>query len=157
MYCCIFVDSSSRGVFYFGHAESVVPILATLGLFHDGEPLHADMFHNRSLAEARKFRTSTFVPFSANIAFVLHDCAESHDLASTKGRSDVVGGLLDGGGESFMVNVSAANRFFVQLLLNERPVKFPSLCGRSICSYSELRERYFSHVDRCHFQEKCET
>lgn len=148
------MNSSSRGVFYFGHAESLVPVLAVLGLFHDRQPLRADMFDDQSLAEARKFRTSAFVPFSANVAFVLHDCAAEHGPTTTRNRRSNV---LNGGGDSFMGNVSAADRFFVQLLLNEHPVKFPSLCGRSICAYSELREYYSSYIDQCHFQQECET
>jgi len=63
---------------------------------------------------------------------------------------------LDGVDDSLMVNVSAVDRFFVQVLLNERPVKLPSLCGRSICSYAKLREHYTSYIDHCRFSEKCQ-
>ena len=147
------MNSSSRGVFYFGHAESLVPVLAVLGLFHDRQPLRADTFDDPSLAEARKFRTSAFVPFSANVAFVLHDCAAGPGPTTTRNRRPNV---LNGGGDSFLGNVSAAERYFVQLLLNERPVKFPLLCGRSICAYSELRDYYSSYIDYCHFQQECE-
>jgi len=150
------VGSSSRGVFYFGHAESFVPVLAALGLFHDQEPLRATTFNNPSLADARKFRTSAFAPFSANLAFVLYDCANGHCPAIWKGRSNIFDRSLDAGDSSFVANVSAMDRFFVQLLLNEKPVMLPSLCGRSICSYAELRERYASYIDQCRFSEMCE-
>lgn len=57
-------NASSRGVFYFAHAETVAPVLTALGLFRDDQPLRAVTFDNRSLhADARKFRTSTFLPF----------------------------------------------------------------------------------------------
>jgi len=128
----------------------------TLGLFHDHNPLHANTFRDHLVAEKRKFRTGAFVPFSANIAFVLHDCGNGESSGSRKGKLNVVSRLLDGTGDSFVANASVADRFFVQLLLNERPMKFPSLCGRSICSYSELRDYYSSFIDRCHFQQKCE-
>ena len=146
-------------MFYFGHAESLVPVLAALGLFRDPDPLRADTFLDPSQADARKFRTSSFVPFSANLAFVLYDCADGgHGQTAGKGRSNVFDRSLDGGDNSLMANVSAMDRFFVQLLLNERPVKLPSLCGRrSICSYAELRERYAAYVDQCRFREMCET
>ena len=151
--CCIFVSNSSRGVFYFGHAETVVPVLAVLGLFRDRQPLRADMFDDRSLADARKFRTSAFAPFSVNVAFVLHDCANSHGPDTMKSQSDVLRARPD----SFMASFSASNRFHVQLLVNERPVKFASLCSRSVCSYSELREYYSSYIDRCRFNEMCKS
>jgi len=155
MYVYLFYRSS-RGVFYFGHAESFIPVLDVLGLFHDQEPLRADMFDSPSLADARKFRTSTFAPFSANLAFVLHDCADGHGTATRKDRADTVNKLFSGSGDNFVANVSASNGFFVQLLINERPMKFPSsLCGRSICSYSKLREHFSSYIDRCHFHAKC--
>ena len=146
----IFANSSSHGVFYFGHAESTIPVLAALGLFHDKEPLRADTFDNPSLAEARKFQTSAFAPFSENVAFVLYDCSRGSVT-----RSAQVDRLFDGSGH----NDSASNRFFVQLVVNERPVKFPSStrCGRSICSYAKLRDYYSSYVDRCHFQDKCQV
>jgi len=158
-YCVhvIFVNRSNHGVFYFGHAESFIPVLAALGLFHDREPLRADTFNTPSLAEARKFRTSAFAPFSANLAFVLYDCVDGRGTGTRKGRVDVVDRLFAGGGDNFVANISVSNRFFVQLVINERPVKFPSsLCGRSICSYSKLREFYSPYIDRCHFHEKCE-
>ena len=157
LHCCWIVACSfSRGVFYFGHAESIVPVFAALGLFRDPDPLRADTFADRSLAEKRKFRTSAFVPFSANIAFLLHDCSEGHGPATKKGQSNVVDGLLDGAGDHSLANISAANRFYVQLVLNERPMKFPSLCGGSICSYVQLRKFLSSYIDRCYFREKCE-
>jgi len=141
----IFARRASRGIFYFGHAESLIPVLAAFGLFRDKEPLREDLFDNRTLADARKFRTSSFMPFSANLAIVLHDCGGN-------GRSNAVGV-----GNRFLANVSSADRFYVQLLLNERPVKLPSFRGSSVCSYSELRERYFMYIDRCRFREKCEV
>ena len=114
------------------------------------------MFNNPALADARKFRTSAFMPFSANIAFVLYDCVDGHGRAIGKGRSNMFDRSLDGVDDSLMVNVSAVDRFFVQVLLNERPVKLPSLCGRSICSYAKLREHYTSYIDHCRFSEKCQ-
>ena len=156
--CCFwFADSSSRGVFYFGHAESLVPVFAALGLFHDLEPLRADTFDNRSLADARKFRTGAFVPFSGNFAFVLYDCAKDHGSTARRVRSDVGARSLDGGKSNFVANVTATDRFFVQLLVNERPMNFPSFCGGSVCSYSELRKHYSSYVDRCRFDELCQV
>ena len=148
---------SSHGVLYFGHAESFIPVLDILGLFHDQEPLRADMFDSPSLADTRKFRTSAFAPFSANLAFVLHDCADGYGTGTRKGTAGV-NDLFSGSGDNFKANVSASDRFFVQLLINEQPMKFPSLlCGRSICSYSKLREFFSSYIDRCHFHAICDT
>jgi len=139
-------------VFYFGHAETIIPLFDAFGLYHDHEPLSADIFDSPSLAEARKFRTSAFAPFSANLALVLYDCGGT---STGKARTNVVDRLS--GGDKFVGNISAASsRYFVQLLINERPAKFTSaLCGQSICSYSELREFYSPYIDRCRFHQKC--
>jgi len=150
------VDRFSHGLFYFGHAETLVPVLTAFGLFHDHRLLHANMFDDLSLADARKFQTSAFMPFSANFAFVLYDCADGHSPAVGKGRLNRFDRSLGGGDNSLLANVSAMDRFFVQLLLNEKPVKLPWLHGRSICSYSQLRKRYVSYIDQCQFNKKCQ-
>ena len=154
----VFVNSASPPVLYFGHAESVAPVLVALGLYRDHEPLRADMFNKPSVADERKFRTSSFMPFSANVALVLHDCAEDRGLGARMKQSNMFDQLLDEGRENFVGNVSATDRFFVQLLVNERPMKFPlsSSCGRSLCSYSKLREYLSPYVDRCRFDKMCQ-
>ena len=158
LHCVVFSDRSwSRGVFYFGHAESLVPVLTALGLFRDRQPLASDMFHTPSLADARKFRTSAFMPFSANLALILYDCVKGQVKGTGRTSSNDVDMLIDvtSSGDQFVTNVSSADRYFVQLLVNERPVKFPS-CGGTICSYTQIRKYYSAYVDKCNFSHRCQ-
>jgi multiple inositol-polyphosphate phosphatase/2,3-bisphosphoglycerate 3-phosphatase len=60
--------SDPRATIYFGHAETIVPLIALLGLF-EGPPLTAEGF---LLSKHRAFRTSKIAPFGANIAFLVY-------------------------------------------------------------------------------------
>ena len=60
--------SDPRATIYFGHAETIVPLIALLGLF-EGPPLTAEGF---LLSKHRAFRTSKIAPFGANIAFLIY-------------------------------------------------------------------------------------
>ena len=53
----------ARASIYFGHAETIVPLIALLGLF-EGPALTAEGF---LLSKHRAFRTSKIAPFGANI------------------------------------------------------------------------------------------
>lgn len=65
-------SSIPRVVLRFGHAENMIPLISTLGLFNDS---HRLTWQNYQHHLNRKFRTGKFSPFSANLAFVLHKCA----------------------------------------------------------------------------------
>lgn len=60
--------SVPRATIYVGHAETIVPLIALLGLF-EGPPLTAEGF---LLSKHRAFRTSKIAPFGANIAFLIY-------------------------------------------------------------------------------------
>jgi multiple inositol-polyphosphate phosphatase / 2,3-bisphosphoglycerate 3-phosphatase len=124
------------GVFYFGHAETVVPVLAALGLFNDGFPLRAADFGN-DFTTNRKFRVSHFSPFSANIALILHEFHGEH-----------------GEGEG-LTSHPDAERFMLELLINERPLKFP-FADRFLWSYSEVHRKYNEYITKCSLKEVCE-
>lgn len=63
--------------FYFGHAETLAPLYAALGLFNDTSPLLDTNFHDM---KNRVFKSSRILPFSANLAMVLYKCdTESSD------------------------------------------------------------------------------
>ena len=87
-------------MFRFGHAETLIPVMTLLGLYSNNVPLLHDNFH---LHENRHFRTSKFMPFASNMAFVLYHCPSSDE------------------------------EYKVQLLVKERPENFPtcgsSVCG----------------------------
>ncbi|KAJ8250526.1 hypothetical protein COCON_G00224480, partial [Conger conger] len=56
-----------------GHADTLLPLLTLLGFFKDELPLNAS---NYALQQDRAFRVSRFMPYAANLLFVLYDCPE---------------------------------------------------------------------------------
>jgi len=58
----------------FGHAETILPFIARLGLFKDNFSLHWDA--DRKLLDSRLWRTSHISTFSSNVAFILYECDE---------------------------------------------------------------------------------
>lgn len=122
-----FSFSYKRGIFRFGHSESLVPLMSILGLHKDSEDLRADNFHNMHY---RKFRASTISPFAANIAFILHKC--------DSGKSQT----------------SSTESFKVELLVNEKPVTFP-FCKTELCPYRAVREKYMKYVESCDLNTLC--
>ncbi|CAH8541300.1 unnamed protein product [Schistosoma turkestanicum] len=102
-----------RGSFWFGHAETILPVVAALGIFNDSvghsklHKLTADnfderlkMIHNPDVPSPTMFRTSYIAPFAGNVAFLLFYCP---DLETSDN--------LD--------------KFRVQILINERTVAWP--------------------------------
>eukprot|EP00727_Mastigamoeba_balamuthi_P013563 m51a1_g883 hypothetical protein (456) ;mRNA; f:888592-890308 len=57
----------------FAHAETVMPLVAALGLLRDAEPLSSSWTAEQRAH--RKWRGSHVAPFSANVAFVLYNCS----------------------------------------------------------------------------------
>ncbi|XP_072279860.1 multiple inositol polyphosphate phosphatase 1 [Pyxicephalus adspersus] len=86
---------SSPVVMQFGHAETLLPLLALMGLFKDEKPLTADNFSSQS---EQKFRSGRIVPYASNLVFVLYHC----DLVE-----------------------SPKEEYQVQMLLNENLLPFP--------------------------------
>lgn len=86
---------SNPVVMQFGHAETLLPLLALMGLFKDEKPLTADSFSGHS---DQKFRSGTIVPYASNLLFVLYHC----DLVE-----------------------SAKEEYQVQMFLNENLLPFP--------------------------------
>lgn len=111
----------------FGHAETLLPLLALLGLFKDDVDLYAG---NQHVHADRKFRTSVISPFSANVFFVLHRCDEhtEKDLPLSK--------------------------HMVQVTVNEVPVKIPGW-EDEFCSYETFRKCYKEILDSCDFERIC--
>jgi len=139
--CCIAANRHKKGVFYFGHAETVVPVLAALGLFNDGFPLRAADFGSTA-ATNRTFLTSRISPFASNVAFVLHD-------ASSKTGFEFAD-IHESGPEK-----DGVERYMLEVLVNELPTKFP-FAYRQLWPYSEVRRRYEAYIDNCRFKKMCE-
>ncbi|XP_077115014.1 multiple inositol polyphosphate phosphatase 1 [Ranitomeya variabilis] len=62
---------STPVVMQFGHAETLLPLLALMGLFKDEKPLMADNF---STHLEQRFRSGRIVPYASNLVFVLYHC-----------------------------------------------------------------------------------
>lgn len=97
--------SDVEGYFRFAHAETILPLASLLNVSFFDHHTSAREGHFRAdtpldLAVQRKFRGSELAPFSANIGFVLYECA---------------------GDEG---NDHAQPTFMVKTLLNEREVIF---------------------------------
>eukprot|EP01135_Chromosphaera_perkinsii_P006723 Nk52_evm10s564 gene=Nk52_evmTU10s564 len=58
------------GQFRFAHAETLIPVMNSLGLFVDNFPLTSDGWEQEAVRN-RKFRTSRISPFGANIRLTL--------------------------------------------------------------------------------------
>ena len=54
-----------------GHAETLLPLLTLLGFFKDSSTL---MSTNYASQTQRSFRTSSMLPYAANLLLVLYDC-----------------------------------------------------------------------------------
>lgn len=61
-------------VLRFGHAENIIPLVTSLGLFNNSIRLDAGNFE---LNRNRTFRNALLTPFSSNVAFVLYSCQNS--------------------------------------------------------------------------------
>lgn len=134
-----------KGVFYFGHAETVVPVLVALGLFNDGSPLMAANFGTRS-ALHRKFCVSRISPFAVNVALVLHEKQET-DCESDEEFS---AGVSD----SLLQQSDSNERYVLELLFKEQSVKFP-FANRLQWPYSEVRRKYDEYISGCEFHKRC--
>ncbi|XP_060624763.2 multiple inositol polyphosphate phosphatase 1 isoform X1 [Anolis sagrei] len=86
---------SSPVMLQFGHAETLLPLLALMGFFRDTEPLKADNFAKQ---ESRQFRSGRIVPYASNLLFLLYHCEKAS---------------------------SPEEKYKVQILLNERLLTFP--------------------------------
>lgn len=61
-------ENLQKGTFYFGHMETLLPVLVQLRLFQNEVPLRHD---NYELLSNRKWRTSYISPFGANLYAIL--------------------------------------------------------------------------------------
>nr|XP_056706174.1 multiple inositol polyphosphate phosphatase 1 [Euleptes europaea] len=86
---------SLPGIFQFGHAETLLPVLSLMGYFKDNKPLKAK---NYAKQMDRKFRSGRIVPYAANLLFLLYHCDQAQ---------------------------SPKEEYKVQILLNEKLLEFP--------------------------------
>lgn len=118
------------GQFAFGHAETLAPLITSLGLFNDTVPLKADNFN---VQQERKFRTSYVLSFASNVMFVLYECVPE-DAAEDEEVDEV--------------------DYYVKTLVNEKPVIIAN-CEDYHCPYYKVRDYFNEAVENCHFQKLC--
>ena len=77
-----------KAVFWFGHAETLLPIISLLGLFNQSVPMTSKTFSERlKLLKDHNQRFSTFraaniVPFAGNVGLDLYHCPKlSHGMS----------------------------------------------------------------------------
>jgi len=101
---------------FFGHAETVVPLLCLFGLYRDPDLGHFKADSPATLREQRNFQTSTIAPFGANVVFSLYQCPPlPSDKASGRHSS-----------------------YRVLLKHNEQQTHIPG-CSHMFCPFRELR------------------
>lgn len=96
---------------YFGHAETVVPLISLLGLF-EGPPLTAEGF---LLSKHRSFRSSAIVPYSSNIGFLIYrklDSNSDSDMPEMLLQISVNEHLVNIPGQQHTVNIDIALNHF---------------------------------------------
>ncbi|BFZ18121.1 hypothetical protein BsWGS_21160 [Bradybaena similaris] len=118
------------GQFAFGHAETLGPLYAALGLFNDSQPIRADNYDHHS---QRLFRTSHILPFSGNILFVLYEC------------------VLDEFSEEDEIEEAD---YYIKMFVNEEPKLIPG-CEELHCPYNEVRDYYHDLIEQCDFKKLC--
>jgi len=66
---------SQRANLRFAHAETIMPIVAALGLYKDSKPL----LHNSpdDVIATRLWRGSVIAPYASNVAFVTYNCSSA--------------------------------------------------------------------------------
>ncbi|XP_057862970.2 uncharacterized protein LOC131071222 isoform X2 [Cryptomeria japonica] len=123
----------------FAHAETIIPFTCLLGLFVEASDI--DKFQsNKPLKppvkapQQRRWRGSTVAPFAANNMLVLYKCpAKDDNLEKVNPPGD-------------------HDRFFVQILHNEKPASLPNCNGSSFCPF----EVFKANVVGPHLQQKFE-
>ncbi|CAH0515479.1 unnamed protein product [Peronospora belbahrii] len=70
-------DSALRGIFFFAHAETTLPLMTLLG-YGDRSPLLSNA--TDTAITSRGFRTSILSPFAANLQFRLFETKTTHDF-----------------------------------------------------------------------------
>ena len=127
---------SAPGVsLYFGHAETVLPLLTLLGLFQDDVQLGSDnyLYHKNT----RRFRTSFITPFATNLALVAYNCEAGTQDTHPNWPENI-------------------DKHMVQVIMNEHPVPFP-FTDKLAVDLHEFETRYYQFIHHCDFDGMCKN
>ncbi|XP_029652216.1 multiple inositol polyphosphate phosphatase 1-like [Octopus sinensis] len=153
--------------FMFGHAETMAPLYAALGLFNDSDFLQSESYEQ---VVNRKFRTSFILPFGANIVAVAYHCSpqQTSDAAENTQVTDAAGSRPTSEAVETRWVTEATNSkhddgqsedkrpnhedYVVQFYVNKHPVAVPG-CGAT-CPLEKFMSRYGSFLN-CNYEEIC--
>ncbi|KAK3845493.1 MAG: histidine phosphatase superfamily [Linnemannia gamsii] len=134
-----------RGVFKFGHSESILFFSSFLGLYTEkGGPLTADMTPEQY--ENRAFKTSKFSPFAANIAFEVYRPTS----ASTPNKRRRLGYEAEAAAAG-----APSSAGLIRLLVNEVPVLIPGCGEKYFCEWSTFKQVLEKNGSGCDFDGCC--
>lgn len=117
-----------RAQLRFGHAETVMPLLAILGLYKDNEKLTSKW--NDADIIKRKWRTSNISSLATNVAFVLYMCNDN--------------------------NATLDKRPYVEVLHDENIVYLPKCGNRRLCPLQLFKNIYNNEL-RSNWTETCKS
>ncbi|KAG0272754.1 PHOsphatase, partial [Linnemannia exigua] len=137
-----------RGVFKFGHSETIFFFSSFLGLYTEkGGPLTADMTPEQF--ENRVFKSSKFSPFAANMAFEVYRPTS----ASTPNKRR----RLEYEAEAAAAAAAGApsSGGLIRLLVNEVPVLIPGCGEKYFCEWSTFKQVLEKNGSGCDFDGCC--
>ncbi|KAI9911712.1 hypothetical protein PsorP6_009364 [Peronosclerospora sorghi] len=125
-----------KGYFRFAHAETILPLASLLNVSYFDRHVSDRAGHFRAetpleLALERPFKSSELAPFSANIGFVLYECATEKKQGPDR------------------------STFKVKTLLNEREVIFDECRGQALCPFDVLENRFRMWIYELDFYQHC--
>ncbi|CAH0475570.1 unnamed protein product [Peronospora belbahrii] len=123
-----------EGYFRFAHAETILPLASLLNVSYFDRHASDREGHFRAdtpleLARQRKFKSSELAPFSANIGFILYECA-----AATDGDTPT---------------------FKVKTLLNEQEVIFNECKDQVLCPFNVVENIFRRWIYEFDFHKHC--
>ncbi|KAF9908932.1 PHOsphatase [Linnemannia zychae] len=139
-----------RGLFKFGHSETILFFSSFLGLYNqNGVPMTANMTAEQY--ENREFKTSSLSPFSANMAFEVYRPTAGTNPNKRRRLND------DATVASASADPTAAPRGLVRLLVNEVPMAIPGCDGKLFCEWSTFKQVLEKAGSGCDFDGCCST
>ncbi|GLJ37451.1 hypothetical protein SUGI_0760910 [Cryptomeria japonica] len=127
----------------FAHAETIIPFTCLLGLFLEASDIYKieteqPLQPPPKPPQQRKWRGSTVAPFAANNMLVLYKCPAKDvsfgKVTSTREHND---------------------KFFVQILHNEKPASIPGCNGTNFCPFEVFKEKVAGAHLRHTFESLC--
>lgn len=152
----------------FAHAETLTPLLVTMGLYRDSTPLRANLSEEEILN--RKFRTGDIMSFASNIWIELYECPASPSSSPKRTKrfpspntnnvpiSDTTTSSSEDIPELSKPKLPSTSIYKIRLLLGEEPLSIPTkICqdgNVGVCSLEEWLEA-FGERGQCDFDSIC--